>query len=185
MRKLYILFLFASLSCFAVEGNFPAWYETTTHLNVRVSDNARAHKITTLPPNAQIRVDYITSNTWAAIEYGQQRVYVSARYIRYVRDVEAEAATTKPSGKSTSHKKGIWSWLFIIGPWIIGFPKFCPNPAILKTNPIEIKDEAFARISFFRAKSSLSENKFFSSKALFEREFCRPAPVARPPTKSS
>ena len=46
---------------------------------------------------------------------------MSARYIRYVRDVEAEAATTKPSGKSTSHKKGIWSWLFTIGSWIIGF----------------------------------------------------------------
>ena len=62
----------------------------------------------------------MTSNNWAAIEYMQQRGYVSARYIKYVRDVEA-AATTKPSDSITSHKKGIWSWLFTIGSWIIGF----------------------------------------------------------------
>ncbi len=35
----------------AAGGSFSGWYETTTHLNVRASDNARARKMTTLPPN--------------------------------------------------------------------------------------------------------------------------------------
>ena len=113
-----IVVLFFSLSFIATEGDFPAWYETTTYLNVRVSDNAKAKIITTLSPNTQVQVDHITANNWAAIQYGQQRGYVSARYIRYVRD--AEQIPSKPTD-NTSKKKGVWSWLLAIGLSIIGF----------------------------------------------------------------
>ncbi len=121
MKQLFCLIFVTllPLSCFAAEGNFPAWYETTTHLNVRASDNVLARRLGTLPPDMQIQVEYLTSNNWAAIQHEGQRGYVSARYIRYVRDVEVE--TTKPSDSSISHKKGIWSWVFTIGSWIIGF----------------------------------------------------------------
>lgn len=100
------LILLLSLRSFAAEGKFPAWYETTTHLNVRASDNARARRLGTLPPDTQIQVDYMTSNDWAAIQYEGRRGYVSSRYIRYVNDVEA--TTTKPSNNSASHKIGVW-----------------------------------------------------------------------------
>lgn len=119
-KGLWVCFLLIiTVKLQAHQAHFPAWYETTTHLNVRTSDNVRARSLAILEPHTQIRVDYMTDKNWAAIEYDGQPAYVSGRYIRYVRDVES--AMAKPSGSSTSHKKGIWSWLFTIGSWIIGF----------------------------------------------------------------
>lgn len=119
-KGLWVCFLLIiTVKLQAHQAHFPAWYETTTHLNVRTSDNVRARSLAILEPHTQIRVDYMTDKNWAAIEYDGQPAYVSGRYIRYVRDVEP--AMAKPSGSSTSHKKGIWSWLFTIGSWIIGF----------------------------------------------------------------
>lgn len=119
-----ILLVFLCISVVSVKaegGVYPAWYETTTYLNVRVSDNARARKITTLAPNTEIQVDYMTSNNWAAIRYGQQRGYVSAQYIRYVRDVEQ--VSSPPVSNCVSKTNGLWSWswLFTIALWIIVF----------------------------------------------------------------
>ena len=59
-RMVMVLLLLITLPCWAAEGDFPAWYRTTTALNVRVADNAKARKITTLKKNAEIKVDYIT-----------------------------------------------------------------------------------------------------------------------------
>ena len=113
-----IIGILISLSCAAAEGHFPAWYETTTSLNVRTSDNVRAQKIATLPPHTEIKVDYMTSNNWAAIQYAQQRGYVSARYIIYKRDVEPpRPVRSTPPPKDREW----WFWLLTIGSWFIGF----------------------------------------------------------------
>ena len=117
LSSLITMLLFFVLPCFAGEGTFPAWYESTTHLNVRASDNAKSQSLTILAPHTQIQVDYMTANNWAAIDYQGQRAYVSGRYVRYVRDVEpsvSEHKTAKTEGQ------GLWSWVLTIGGWIVG-----------------------------------------------------------------
>lgn len=135
LRLLYfIIICFLTLPLAAAEGRFPAYYETTSALNVRVSDNAYSTKMTTLAPNTLIKVDYMTSNNWAAIQLGQNRGYVSARYIRYVRDVETASPPSTSDRKETSDGGSLWSWLWVlvstafcfyiirkIAVWVLGF----------------------------------------------------------------
>lgn len=107
-----LLILLLALPCAAAEGDFPAWYVTTTSLNVRAANDAWAQILTTLPPHTQIRVEYMTPNHWGAIQYGQQRGFVSGQYIRYVKDVEE--APVAPA-KSTASKKRTWHWVLVAG----------------------------------------------------------------------
>ena len=108
--------------CWAMEGEFPAWYETTTRLNVRGEDNANSRLITTLEPNILVLVEYMTENGWAAIDYGGGTYYVNANYITYYKDAVADnnqGNQTSNQGKSSS--KGFWSWVFTIVGWTIVF----------------------------------------------------------------
>lgn len=122
-RTVMVLLLLITLPCWAAEGDFPAWYRTTTALNVRVADNAKARKITTLKKNAEIKVDYITRNNWAAIQYGQQRGYVSCKYIRYVRDAQVATGNSASTHNNTKKTSGgwlnLWNIAFNLGMWTL------------------------------------------------------------------
>lgn len=106
----------------AAEKTYPAWCATTTHLNVRAAGYQQARKIATLQPDTRIRVEYVNSNNWAAIQYGNQRAYVSARYIRYIAPIEEEVAKTATTPRSSTRSStygGFLSWIFTIGGWLI------------------------------------------------------------------
>ena len=122
-RTVMVLLLLITLPCWAAEGDFPAWYRTTTALNVRVADNAKARKITTLKKNAEIKVDYITRNNWAAIQYGQQRGYVSCKYIRYVRDAQKATSNSASTHNNTKKTNGgwpnLWNIALNLGMWTL------------------------------------------------------------------
>lgn len=121
MRLLFIIIIcLFQLPCLAAEGSFPAYYETTTALNVRTSDNVYAEKIATLAPNVEIKVDWMTSNNWAAIQLYGQRGYVSGLYLRYVRDAE-KAASGRTERKKESDDGGLWSWIWSVTLSIICF----------------------------------------------------------------
>ena len=114
---LQLLLFLAALTSYAAEGDFPAWYETTTRLNIRAADNTRARKIATVAPGTQLQVDYITTSNWAAIQYQGNRAYVSRRYIRYVRDVEQPKAKEEADKKPSQTKR----WIYNIILWTIVF----------------------------------------------------------------
>lgn len=109
---LFCLLSLIQLTTNAAEGDFPAWYETTTSLNVRETGSKYGRKVTTLPPHTEIQVNAITSSGWAEVEYGYSgKGYVSSKYIRYLRDMETapvEAAAQAPAKKSG---KGLWGWI--------------------------------------------------------------------------
>lgn len=115
-----LLLLFAMLECNAAEGSFPAWYETTTYLNVRVANNAKSSKIATLAPGTQIKVDHITFNDWAAVEYSGKRAYVSVKYIRYVRD-DVERPVTKNVAKKKVYGESGYSVIYRLIVCIVAF----------------------------------------------------------------
>ncbi len=120
MRFVAILLIFLSwLACGAQQVSLPAWYETTTSLNVRASDNTSSRIITVLPSHTRIRVDYITDKNWAAIQHLQQRGFVSTKYIKYVEVIPQMPTQRKEVSSSYSSKKGIISWLFDIGILIV------------------------------------------------------------------
>ncbi len=120
MRFVAILLIFLSwLACGAQQVSLPAWYETTTSLNVRASDNTSSRIVTVLPSHTRIRVDYITDKNWAAIQHLQQRGYVSTKYIKYVEAIPQMPTQRKEVSSSYSSKKGIISWLFDIGILIV------------------------------------------------------------------
>ena len=97
IARIHIVLLFLTVlvgKSIAAEGYFPAWYVTTTYLNVRATDNVNGRKITTLDPGTEIYVHHITSYNWAAIDYNGARAFVSRQYIRYVRDAERPKVST-------------------------------------------------------------------------------------------
>lgn len=122
-NHLSVIFLFVllALPCAAAQGDFPAWYVTTTSLNVRAADHTGARILTTLPPYTEIRVEYMTSNHWGAIRLGQQRGYVSGKYIRYLKPVEQTPPPTPVKSTVSKNKKknNWWHWVLIGGLWFL------------------------------------------------------------------
>ncbi len=119
----FVVFLILGICAlfgYAAEGNFPAIYETTSSLNVRIGDNTRAKKMGTLPANKRITVDYVTANNWGAVIYYNQRGYVSMQYLKYVGPVDSSTSSTTRNTSSKSKKsKSLWSWIITIGIWMI------------------------------------------------------------------
>ncbi len=123
MRVLLVCLILCICSFFgfADEGTFPAWYETTTSLNMRTRDTTKAKKITTIPAYTRIKVEYVTSTDWGVTQYSGQRGYVSMRYLRYVDDTNQNSGTfSKTSFGNLKKPKNLWSWIITIGIWTIG-----------------------------------------------------------------
>ena len=127
MRTLFasVLIGICTLFCYAKEGYFPAWYETTSSLNVRTSDNTGARRISTIPAHTRIMVKYVTSNNWGVVEYNGERGYVSMSYLKYAGDVNpnSQSAASKSLNKSAK-KKSLWSWIITLGIWMLGIMLF-------------------------------------------------------------
>lgn len=122
MRAYFVCFIlcFWSLVSYAAEGTFPAWYETTTSLNMRTRDDKRAKKITTLPAHTKIKVEYVTSNNWGVVQYSNKRGYVSMQYLRYLDSENPQAKTVSHSTPAKSKKgKSLWSWIITIAIWTV------------------------------------------------------------------
>ena len=54
---------------------YPAVCVTTANLNIRESNSTYAHIIETLPSGTRVRVEKITTNGWAEINYHGGRAY--------------------------------------------------------------------------------------------------------------
>lgn len=123
MRAFFVSFILCvcSFVCIASEGTFPAWYETTSSLNIRSTDSKSGRKITTIPAHTRIKINYVTANNWGAVEYSYYKGYVSMKYVRYVDDVtsKSDSYNTNTPVKAKK-KKSVWSWLFTIGIWLVG-----------------------------------------------------------------
>jgi len=63
---------------------YPAWYETTTHLNIRTSDNSRCRIIETVAPGTRLKVVGQSRKGWAVLEFNSRTAYCSFKYVRYV-----------------------------------------------------------------------------------------------------
>ena len=121
---LLTLLLLLSLPTLAVEGEFPAYYVTTTNLNVRTADRVGAKRLATVPKGTTLWVDGFTSRGWAAVRDRDGNVaYVSGQYIRYVGAVQVEPLaeevptdTGRTGGGGWKSVGGtLWSWVWQIG----------------------------------------------------------------------
>ena len=131
MKKVYInrcwlllLFLMIAVTMNAYTSELPAWYSTTTNLNVRTAPNTRAHKLETLSKGTRVEVLSIDYNNWAEIRYGGRQAYCYAKYLRYVessKPVPLTSQTNTTPSKSSSHSSdwGIGSWILKIVFYIV------------------------------------------------------------------
>lgn len=91
---LCLCFMCLFLSAGYGEGNFPAWYATTTQLNIRTADNTNSRILTTLPRNTRVEVTGMTANRWAILSYNGKTAYASSRYLRYLGPVTIQTQQT-------------------------------------------------------------------------------------------
>jgi hypothetical protein len=110
-----LLFLMVAVEVNAVIEGLPAWYVTTTNLNVRTLPNPRAAKLVTLAKGTRVEVLYIDSNFWAEIRYNGRPAYCSANYLRYVessRPVPIESNEVEVGSDSSILDLDIWPWVW-------------------------------------------------------------------------
>lgn len=68
--------------------SLPAWYRTTTDLNLRYGPSARFEKATSAEKGARLKVLRFADNGWAEVSYLDGSLYCSPRYIEYDGAVE-------------------------------------------------------------------------------------------------
>ena len=110
MTKRIIVILLMTLSVVAYAQDtisLPAWFYTTTQLNLRQGPGTSYAKVTSAEKNARLKVLSFADNGWAEVAYLGGSVYCSPKYIEYDCPVETEVEPVH-SGSS----KGLLSTLF-------------------------------------------------------------------------
>jgi len=110
---LLLLMVFCALTICAQD--YPAWYSTTTDLNIRATDSKRGSKIATVSTGTLLKVNDIKSNGWAEIDYHGQTAYCYAKYLNYQKPYYSNVSTRSSSSSSSSGGFPFWNivgWLF-------------------------------------------------------------------------
>ena len=122
---LLLLLLMVVVSTEAVVNDFPAWYVTTTKLNIRSAPNSSSYKLGTFAKGSRVEVINIDYHNWAEIRYNGRQAYCYAKYLRYVESskpapVTSQSVTTHSDSGFSITDWGIWSWLWTIGISFVG-----------------------------------------------------------------
>jgi len=84
------------------EDRLPAVYVTTTNLNVREYATKKSHKLETLPQGTRVKVQRMTDDGWAVIDYNGGIAYCYAKYLRYREPIESAPVANLKSDSSGS-----------------------------------------------------------------------------------
>ena len=76
-----LLLTMATLPAWA-EGRLPAWYETTTHLNMRSGPSVRSTSQFIMAPGTRVLVIGHPQDQWAEVVYGGDTLYCATRYLQ-------------------------------------------------------------------------------------------------------
>jgi len=119
---------FMVLPLLAQMVQLPAWYRSTTYLNIRSQPTKRSSVVTTVKPNTNMKVIAFTSNNWAEIEYSGRTVYAYGRYLAFVESVAEPipepVVTYSPRNSLFSVFKSWipkdWSWWWTVIAVLVG-----------------------------------------------------------------
>jgi len=84
MRRLLLIIVVMSSLLVAYANDtitLPAWYITTTDLNLRYGPSTRFEKATSAEKGARLKVLRFADNGWAEVSYLDGSLYCSPRYI--------------------------------------------------------------------------------------------------------
>lgn len=117
VRMFLMLFCFLlPLTAIASEQQpLPAWYVTTTDLNLRSADYVGAEILTTAPQRTHLVVRGFTDRGWAVVDYVDGDIaYCSAKYIEYVSPIQETSVVVEEKPASftenlTSFALSVWS----------------------------------------------------------------------------
>jgi len=102
-----LLLLSVSSSWAVDQGAFPAWYTTTTNLNIRATASQNGRKITTVPKGTRLKVRSINYSGWAEIDYYGRTAYCASRYLTHS---EPEATSLSATSGSSSNGSSSFGW---------------------------------------------------------------------------
>lgn len=120
--------IFLMLFCFLLpltaitseQHQLPAWYVTTTDLNIRSADYVGAEILTTAPQGTHLVVRGFTDRGWAVVDYVDGDIaYCSAKYIEYVSTIQETSVVEEDKPVSftdnfTSFAQSVWSVVRVI-----------------------------------------------------------------------
>ena len=116
---LLLVMLFSALPAYG-EDTYPAICMTTANLNVRTTGSTRGRILETLPSGTKVKVQRITYDGWAEIDYYGRKAYCSAKYLMYWEPI-GQPPSTNSDNDSNRHgllsnisSSNIWESIFSI-----------------------------------------------------------------------
>ena len=100
-----LLLTTATLPAWA-EGRLPAWYETTTHLNMRSGPSVRSTSQFIMAPGTRVLVIGHPQDQWAEVVYGGDTLYCATRYLQY-----AAPYAVKKVAKHRYSRYSLWGFV--------------------------------------------------------------------------
>ena len=115
-RKLLLIFTLL-IFVLPLSAQLPAWYQSTTRLNIRTYPSTNARIITTVPQHTRLKVVEHYDAGWDKLDYQGRSAYASRRYLSFVEVIEPTPSSSSQFSSSRSSKSlsdSGWSWLWII-----------------------------------------------------------------------
>lgn len=116
---LLLVMLFSALPAYG-EDTYPAICMTTANLNVRTTGSTRGRILETLPSGTKVKVQRITYDGWAEIDYYGRKAYCSAKYLMYWEPI-GQPPSTNSDNDSNRHgllsnisSSNIWESIFSV-----------------------------------------------------------------------
>ena len=120
MFLMLFCFLLPLMAIASEQQPLPAWYVTTTDLNLRSADYVGAEILTTAPQGTHLVVRGFTDRGWAVVDYVDGDIaYCSAKYIEYVSPIQETSVVVEEKPASftenlTSFALSVWSVVRVI-----------------------------------------------------------------------
>lgn len=95
------------------EDKFPAVCMTTANLNVREYASTNSYKLETFPTGTKVKVQRITNDGWAVIDYNGGTAYCYAQYLMYWEPIET-APPVKPQRDSSGSSSVLSYVLYLV-----------------------------------------------------------------------
>ena len=102
----------------AAQVAYPAWYTTTTNLNIRASGSQYGRKINTVSKGTKLKVRSISYTGWAEIDYHGATAYCASRYLTYSGPVETISSGVTGNPSVNEKDSSVWAGLLGVAIWI-------------------------------------------------------------------